>query len=52
MAQTQLGSLNVFVFNLFHDFDKMGSDAPLELGDGFIVGAGDFGFVEDSKSKS
>jgi len=47
MTKTQLSPSYIFIFNLFHDFDEMGSAASEKLSDWFIIWSGDSSFGEN-----
>jgi len=47
MSKTKLCTSDVFVLDLFHDFDEVGPDASLELCDRLVVRSCESGFSEN-----
>lgn len=47
VTKTELGSLNIVIFNLLHDLDEVSLDSSLEFRDGLVEGGGDSSLLEN-----
>ena len=50
MTKTELSSLDIFFFDLFHHFNLVGPNASEQLSDTFIVGGSNSGLIKDSET--
>lgn len=49
VTKTELGSLDIIVLNLLHDFHEVSSDSSVQLSNGVVEGGGETGLGENSK---
>jgi hypothetical protein len=47
VTKTELGSLDIIVLNLLHDFHEVSSDSSVQLSNGVVEGGGETGLGEN-----
>ena len=49
VTKTELGSLDIIVLNLLHDFHEVSSNSSVQLANGVVESGGETGLGKDSK---